>query len=162
MLFIIIGSSLYLLSILYRGIFCKPDCKISDIPFVGSLLVCLFSNIMASIGFYFLLEQETVDGANYSAILIIMSLLTAGVISGKFAFSHHDVATDERVLATGMSVILSVLFYLLFGSVSYYAGISDGIGDAPYLSIVIPLVMGLVLTWNTLHDFWDYRAIEEE
>jgi len=162
MLYLGVSAFLYLIAILFRGIRCKPDCRISDSRFMGPLFVCLFSNVLAGAGFHALLEMPATPEADYSSVLLIISLLTAGVISGKFAFTHHDVATDEVIITTGMSAILALLFYLLFGAVAYYAGLSKGIGDAPYISFSIPVVMWLVLTWNTLHDFWDYRAVDDE
>lgn len=99
---------------------------------------------------------------NYSSVLTILSLLAAGVIAGKFAFSHHEVASDERPLATALSILIVLLFYVLFGAVAYYSGISDGVSTAPLVEFLIPSIMGIVLISNTLHDYWDYLERDEE
>lgn len=159
---IVIGLILYLLAVGYRAVFCSIDTDLKDPHFVVPLCICMFANGLAGMGFAGLIAQPHEDGANYTAVLIILSLLTAGVISGKFAFTHHDLAHDEKVLGALMSLLLVILFYTLFGSVSYYAGLTESVSTAPFIYLSIPVIMVLVLIWNTIHDFWDYRAVWAE
>lgn len=103
-----------------------------------------------------------IAGADFSSVLSILSLLAAGVIAGKFAFSYHEVASDERFLATALSILIVLLFYVLFGAVSFYAGASETVSAAPKIELVIPAIMAIILFSNTLHDYWDYLERDEE
>lgn len=138
-----------------------PDIEISSPKYLIPLVFSLGSDCFAGYGFYFLIQVQPTPGADYSTVLSILSLLTAGVVAGKFAFSHQDVATDERVLATARSTLFLLLFYTFFGAVAFYSGISEKISEAPMIHIFIPVIMATLLITNTIHDYWDYLERDE-
>jgi hypothetical protein len=55
-----------------------------------------------------------------------------------------------------------LLFYLLFGAVSFYIGKSEQIHKVEYASTIVPVIMALILAVNSLFDFWDYNREKEE
>ena len=123
-----------------------------------SIIGCLF----ALIGFFLLSHADAHCGVDYNIILTVLALLSAGIISGFFTFSYQYSGDNDRWFPNLISVGFSLLFYLLFGAVSFYTGKSQNIHSIEYASTIVPIIMAIILVVNTLFDFWDYPYDSEE
>jgi hypothetical protein len=148
-------------ALVYRAHWCYPEIPISSPKYLSPLILSLVADCLAGFGFFALIQSAAPDNATYGNVLDILALLTAGVIAGRFAFSHQEVASDERVLATCLSALLLLLYYLLFGAVAYYSGISKEVSSAPMVHLFIPAILTAVLLANTIHDHWDFLKRDE-
>lgn len=156
MWFVAAAFLIYLVTIIFRTALCTPTIAVSNPRYWIPLSVALLADGVAGYGFNVLMQRSPTPDTSYSAVLTILSLLAAGVIAGRLAFSHQEIAQDERALGTSLSVLLALLLFLLFGAVAYYAGLSSDISAAPDIHIVIPVIMGVLLLANTVSDYWDY------
>jgi hypothetical protein len=162
MIFIVLAYFLYAGALIYRASACTPEIEVNDKKLVVPFIICIAADCLAAWGFSVLIAKMPITGADFDSVLSILSLLAAGVIAGKFAFSYHEVASGERPLATALSVLIVLLFYVLFGAVSYYSGASETVSAAPKIELVIPAIMAIILFSNTLHDYWDYLERDED
>ena len=124
----------------------------------GSLIcLSLIGSVCGLVGFLDLssLPVDT-QSTDYSQILTVLSLLATAVISGFFAWSFTDSVVEEIWLVTAVSACFYVLFYLLFGAISFYIGKSPSIHNAQYATTISAVIMWLILVVNVLLDFWDY------
>lgn len=161
MIFIALAYFLHAGALIYRAIACTPEIAVNDKKLLIPLFICIVADCLAAWGFSVLIARPPMLGADFGSVLSILSLLAAGVIAGKFAFSYHEVASDERPIATALSILIVLLFYVIFGSVSYYSGASETVSAAPRIELVIPIIMAIILFSNTLHDYWDYLERDE-
>jgi hypothetical protein len=121
----------------------------------------IIGNVIALFGFFKLSTGPANPSVEYSSVLTILSLLSAGVIAGNFTFSYQEAAADERLLPNLISSCFTILFLFLFGSVSFYMGKSAQVSRAEEITILGPLIMFLIMITNTIFDFWDYREVDE-
>jgi len=126
------------------------------------LVFCaMIPNVLVYIGLHNLLVCTENTGVDHSSILSVLSLLSAGVIAGNFAFSYQDASDDEIILPNAISLVFVNLFYLLFGAVTYYFAESTDVLSVSGFTWILPTIMTLILTANTLNNYWDYREVSE-
>lgn len=161
MCWILIAAAISSILIVIRG--CIYETRDFNIDWKWWLLIVgsLGANLFACIGFHDLMKSTENTGIDHSSVLSVLSLLAAGVIAGNFAFSYQEAAADERILPNAISLIFVNLFYLLFGSVSYYFAKSTDTIAIEGLVWVLPAIMTLILIANTLNNYWDYREVDE-
>ena len=80
------------------------------------LVLSACASTAAAVGFYFLLQPENPSKVDYSTILNVLSLLSAGAVAGFFAFSYQDAAEGEDLLPNLVSISFSLVLFFLFGS----------------------------------------------
>jgi hypothetical protein len=152
------GILLALLSMVLRATL-YPGREISlDRKYYALLCISLTGSVFGLLGFFHL-SQEPIDssGIDYSQILTVLSLLAAAIITGYFTFTYTEAASDERLLPSAISACFVLLFYLVFGALSFYMGKSAHIHNAPYSAYIGSAIMWVLLVANALCDFWDYR-----
>ncbi len=130
---------------------------ILDWRYYALLLLSLFGTLVAYLGFRQLAGVPVNEMVDYSQILTVLSLLAAGIITGYFTFTYEQSAADERFLPTALSTCFALLFYLVFGAISFYMGKSKQIHSTEGANTVGPIIMWVLLLANSFHDFWDYR-----
>lgn len=74
----------------------------------------LAANVLAFFGFMELMKDAVYTGINYSSVLSVLALLSAGVIAGNFSFTYQEAAADERLLPNAIAIIFVNLFHLLW------------------------------------------------
>lgn len=162
MIIVLFAYLLYSGAIIYRTRFCSPEIAISNYRFYSPLLLCIACDCIAAFGFSALFKGIPAESGQYSPVLTILSLLAAGVIAGKFSFSHHETSSDEKWLTSSLYLLIVLLFYVIFGAVSYYAGLTKSVSAAPGIQVIIPLIMAIILIANTIEDYWDYLERDED
>lgn len=159
MCLIAFALSLSLISIILRPIVYKSRSIPLNKYYYFILGISLIGTIAGLAGFK-QLSEASVDkdsGIDYSQILTVLSLLAAAVITGFFTFSYTEAASDEWFLPSAISACFSILFYVIFGALSFYMGKSSHVHNAPYANFIGSVVMWMLLVVNALFDFWDYR-----
>jgi len=159
---LVIGLILQLLTVVIRAIAYKNQqftfnwryYLLAGCSFIG----CVFGGV----GFYILAQATAQPGVDYGIILTVLALLSAGIISGFFTFSYQEADKNDEYFPNFICFGFILLFYLLFGAVSFYIGKSEQIHKAEYASTIVPVIMALILAVNSLFDFWDYNIIEKE
>ncbi len=121
--------------------------------------IAILGDIIALIGFIFLSYGQSNPCVEYSNVLTILSLLSAGAIASNFAFSYQTAKTDESSFTFLLAVGYKILFLLLFGSLSFYIGKSVQVSKAEWIQIIVPVIMFIIVFTNTIFDFWDYRDV---
>ena len=160
--FIILGCLIHLIVIVVRAIVVKQEQNKISARFWILLGVAILSTIIASYGFYLFLRLNPNEDNNYELILTILSLLSAGIISGYFTFSYRNSLKSEPILPNAISLCFTLLFYFLFGSVSFYMGKSQLIEGIEHVEWLIALIMFLLFLGNLLFDFWDYLQVNKK
>lgn len=156
---LIFGAAiLYTATLVVRGLFLDSKVALCSPKFWFPLLICLIANGIAFCGFWILANTPAVEPGNYESILSVLALLSAGVISGNFSFTHQESAEDENFLVSLIACFFVLLFYLIFTGVCFYSGKSTEIYSAPYATQLIPTIVFLVLMTNTFYEFWDHRT----
>ena len=158
---LIIAGIVSVTSIILRAMLHKTrnfDYGLKDWLILG---LSIIGNIIALFGFFNLSTGPANPCVDYSSVLTILSLLSAGVIAGNFTFSYQEAAADERLLPNLISACFTILFLFLFGSVSFYMGKSAQVSRAEGIAMLGPTIMFLILITNTIFDFWDYREVDE-
>lgn len=130
---------------------------VTSIGFLLPLLCCILANILAFSGFMLLTLDAPNPESRYDLILSVLSLLSAGVIAANFAHSHQEAAEGETWLSTALSALFALLFYVLFGAVCLYSGMSSEIHVAPFANVIIPIVAFMIMIANSIYDSWDWR-----
>lgn len=156
-----LGFVVHGVGILFRARLCTPAIPVKSPRYWLPLLASLAGDLLGGLGFLLLIQTAQPQETEYGDVLTVLSLLAAGVIAGKFAFSHQETAEDERALTAALSIIILFLFYSLFGAVSYYGGLSPDFRAAPMIEMIIPIIMVAVLFANTIHDYWDFLERDE-
>ena len=126
------------------------------------IVLSLIGSSIAFFGFRELANAPANASADYTSVLTILSLLAAGVIAGYYGFTFWEAAEDEYAVSNAISIGFTLLFYFLFGAVSFYMGKSENIHSAENIATIFPLIMSLILAVNAVYDFWDYRKEEED
>ena len=123
----------------------------------------VFAVAVASIGFILLAKGPDEGHSNDTSILTILALLSVGIIAGFFEFSYRMTHTERlhRFLSNAVAICFNVLFYLLFGAVSYYIGRSTDVENFKTATFIIPTIMGIILLGNTFFDYWDYISYRQ-
>lgn len=154
MLFIVGAFLAYLALISYRGFVFVPPVPAHERRYRLVLAGCLIADLTAAYGFYVLVRETPSQIGNYTLIVTALALLAAVAIIAKFAFPRERSAPYRRLSAWALSVLVTSVLYLLFGSISYYAKIvRDTNLSVAYL--FIPAVMLAILWINTVYDHWD-------
>lgn len=154
MLFIVGAFLAYLALISYRGSVFVPPVPAHERRYRLVLAGCLIADLTAAYGFYVLVRETPSQIGNYTLIVTALALLAAVAIIAKFAFPRERSAPYRRLSAWALSVLVTSVLYLLFGSISYYAKIvRDTNLSVAYL--FIPAVMLAILWINTVYDHWD-------
>lgn len=156
MLLVVLGFGLSLTAVLLRLTYGTRKIKL-DYWYYSLLLVSVVGTLVAYLGFRELASVVVNEAVDYSQILTVLSLLAAGIITGYFTFTYEQSAADERFLPTALSTLFALLFYLTFGSISFYMGKSKQIHSTEGANTVGPIIMWVLLLANSFHDFWDYR-----
>jgi NADH:ubiquinone oxidoreductase subunit 2 (subunit N) len=156
MSFVAVGFALSLIAVLLRLAYGTRNIKL-DRKYYTLLLISLIGTFLAFSGFRQLAGVAINETVDYSQILTVLSLLAAGIITGYFTFTYEQSAPDERFLPTALSTCFALLFYLVFGAISFYMGKSKDIHSTEGANTVGPLIMWVLLLANSFHDFWDYR-----
>jgi len=154
---VIAAAVIYIVTLVIRAFCLKRETTLGSAHFWGPLVVCVIANIIAYWGFWTLASGPADESVNYGSILSVLSLLSAGVIAGNFAFTHQEAASDETVIVTIIASCLISLFYMLFASVCFYSGKSIDIQSAPGAAVLIPTIVFVILLVNTFYEFWDFR-----
>ena len=98
--------------------FCLPrDFELSDCRFWMFLILSLAANWFAFLGFHELTNNHAISNGDYSTILEILALLSAGAIAGFWAIEYKDAALDETHILNIISAIFVLVFYVLFFSI---------------------------------------------
>ena len=158
-IFVSISGLICIFCIICRAVICGD--KKSNPRFTMLLLISLTGNIFAFFGFKLLIEQSPKVGIDYSNILLILSLLATGIITGNYTFTYQDSRTKDSIFPNVISIFFTILFYFLFGAISYYMGKSESISSIESVSLIIPIIMTLVIITNILFDYWDYLNEEK-
>jgi hypothetical protein len=164
MVLVLAGMFFAVLAIVMRAIVFRKSRRIEfGWQYYLLLMSALFGTMLGAAGFYMLTGTSinagtTSSAVDYSQILGILSLLTAGITAGFFSFSYNNTDTEEIVLPTILSVSFTVLFYLLFAAISFYMGKSKFVHNVEYADVFGPLIMWFLLVANMAYDFLDYRA----
>ncbi len=161
MCWLITGFTLQFVAILIRAIAYRNQNFAVNWKYALLTLLSINGCVLTLVGFIVLAHSPAQIGVDYSVILTVLSLISAGIISGFFTFSYQEAGKNDKYFPNIISVCFTLLFYLLFGAVSFYIGKSEEIHKAEYASTIVPIIMALILAVNTLFDFWDYN-IEEE
>ena len=156
MYFVVFGFLLSLVAVLLRLVYGTRRIPL-DGKYYGLLLISVIGTFLAYLGFRELASVAVNESVDYSQILTVLSLLAAGIITGYFTFTYEQSAADERFLLSLLSTCFALLFYLTFGSISFYMGKSKQIHSTEGANTVGPLIMWALLLANSFHDFWDYR-----
>ncbi|HEV7645805.1 MAG TPA: hypothetical protein VGO50_17835 [Pyrinomonadaceae bacterium] len=125
--------------------------------------LAMFGTGLAALGFFLLISDtpyvQTAGKAApaYSSAIGILSILAAGVTAGFFSFTYNNVGGKEVVLPTLISVCFVIMFYLVFGAISFYMGRDKGIHDIEFITPLGTIIMWLLLAANVGYDFLDYR-----
>lgn len=156
--YVFCGGFISIISVIFRAVIFNDRKKTTGCKYWGFMGIPIEGSVIGFIGFL-RLAHLPVDSSqiDYSQILTVLSLLATAVITGFFSWSFTESAKDENFIVTAISVCFIGLFYLLFSAISFYMGQSENIHNAPYAAILVPIIMWLLLTVNTLLDFWDYR-----
>jgi hypothetical protein len=154
---IIAISAIVLRSILYKTRNFNPDVKYRYIIYWA-----ITGNIVAYAGFLDMSFDLANPRGDYSSVLTVLSLLSAGVIAGNFTFTYQRSALDERFLPNMIAACFAILFLFLFGSLSFYIGKSVQVRNAEWMPWLGPSIMFIILFTNTLFDFWDYRQMDDD
>ncbi len=157
MYIVIVAAVIYIVALAIRALCLKRETALTSAHFWGPLVVCVIANVIAYWGFWTLASGPVDESVNYGSILSVLSLLSAGVIAGNFAFTHQEAASDEAVIVTIIACCFVSLFYLLFAGVCFYSGKSIDIQSAPGAAELIPTIVFVILLVNTFYEFWDYR-----
>ena len=157
MCLVIIAATIYIITLIIRALFCKKQNSVSSPKFWAPLVACMLANLIAYFGFLEMASGPPDITADYGSIVSVLSLLSAGVIAGNFAFTHQEAAMDEDVIVTAIAILFIVLFYLLFAGVCFYAGKSVDIQNATGAAKLIPTIVFVILLVNTLFEHWDFR-----
>jgi hypothetical protein len=150
------GFGLSLTAVLLRITYRTRNINL-DRKYYALLLISVIGTFVAYLGFRQLAAVAVNEAVDYSQILTVLSLLAAGIITGYFTFTYEQSAPDERFLPTALSTCFAVLFYLVFGAISFYMGKSKQIHSTEGANTVGPIIMWVLLLANSFHDFWDYR-----
>ena len=153
--FIVAAFLAYLALISYRGFVFVTPVPAHERRYRLVLAGCLTADLMAAYGFYALIRETPAQIGNYTLIVTALALLAAVAIIVKFAFPRERTAPYRRLSAWALTVLMTSVLYLLFGSISYYAKIvrDSNLGSVAYL--FIPAVMLAILWINTIYDHWD-------
>jgi len=138
------------------------ECKTLPWHYWTFVILSVGVTVAATVGFRFLLTASSPSGTDYSGVLNVLGLLSAGVIAGFFAFSFQDAASSEGILPNVISMCFALLFFVLFGSVCYFLGQWGKFNADTHVNTLVPVVMGLVLVGNVLYDFHDYVTVDGE
>ena len=98
MLFAGLGAALYALTQMIRYFRCPPATPVASALFLVPLVLCLLADALVAYGSIELLRRNSVGTADYMPVITVISLLTAGVIAGRFSITHQDAGDDERLL----------------------------------------------------------------
>ncbi len=60
-------------------------------------------------------------------------------------------------MPTLISVCFVIMFYLVFGAISFYMGRDKGIHDIEFITPLGTIIMWMLLAANVGYDFLDYR-----
>jgi hypothetical protein len=156
MLLVALGFGLSVVAVLLRLTYGTRRIKL-NLKYYTLLLISITGTFLAYLGFKRLAAVAVNEAVDYSQILTVLSLLAAAIITGYFTFTYEQSAADERFLPTALSTLFVLLFYLVFGSISFYMGKSKQIHTTEGANTVGPLIMWVLLLANSFHDFWDYR-----
>jgi hypothetical protein len=156
MLLVALGFGLSVIAVLLRLTYRTRKIKL-DYKYYILLLISVIGTFLAYLGFRQLAAVAVNEMVDYSQILTVLSLLAAAIITGYFTFTYEQSAADELFLPTALSTSFVLLFYLVFGSISFYMGKSKQIHTTEGANTVGPLIMWVLLVANSFHDFWDYR-----
>lgn len=158
--YVIAGCFINVCMIILRAIFIERCSNSVPLSFWLFLSISSSAILMSTYGFYLFISLPKNCSNDYTLILTILSLLSAGIISGFFTFSYNRSSKEERFLPNALAICFTTLFYLLFGAVSYYMGKSQLIESVEYVNILGAVIMGFILMGNLFFDFWDYISTD--
>jgi len=160
MIFTIIGLSLSLVSpLILRNFFLPRNYQLCCWRFGICLSLSLIGNMFAFFGFHFLINGPAIPCGDYSGVLEILALLSAGAIAGFWGIEYEKAYPDERLLLNFISALFVLVFYALFFFICFYIGKSEELQNTPCVSWVVPGIMLLLLEINAVIDIWDYRKL---
>ncbi|MBM3548664.1 MAG: hypothetical protein FJX54_17090 [Alphaproteobacteria bacterium] len=133
-----------------------PPVKKSDPLYVSILTGCLAADLVASYGFYELIQTQGAHIRSYSLIITTLALLAAVALIGKFSFSREGARPARRFGSWLSSMLVVVSLYALFGSIAYFSKVIQDTKIMQLAYLFIPAVMLIVLWINTGYDAWDY------
>jgi hypothetical protein len=164
---VLVGCLFGVLAIVLRAFVFKKDGRKIQFEKASSkwwyyllITMAMFGTALAALGF-FLLISDTPNTSkiapSYSSAIGILSILAAGVTAGFFSFTYNNVGGEEVALPTLISVCFVIMFYLVFGAISFYMGRDKGIHDIEFITPLGTIIMWLLLAANVGYDFLDYR-----
>lgn len=130
-------------------------------PFWRYVFLSLVGNFFAFLGFRCLAMSSHNSGQNYSGVVQVLALLSAGAIAGFWGISFEKAEYDEITFLNIISAFFVVIFYALFFSISFYIGKDPHLQPAPGVSWFVPGIMFLLLEINAVIDIWDYRKLRK-
>ncbi len=157
-----IGFVLQFAAILIRAIVYRNQYFVMNWKYTLLTLLSIVGCVLAFLGFSTFAHAPAQIGVDYSVILTVLSLISAGIIAGFFSFTYQEAGKNDKYFPNLISAVFALLFYLLFGAVSFYIGKSEQIHKVEYASTIVPVIMALILAANSLFDFWDYNREKEE
>jgi hypothetical protein len=159
---VLIGCLFGVLAVVLRAIVFRKDGRKITFGWWYYLLItmAMFGTVLAALGFFLLISDLPNAGKTvpaYSSAIGILSILAAGVTAGFFSFTYNNVGEKEIVLPTLISACFVIMFYLVFGAISFYMGRDKGIHDIEYITPLGTIIMWMLLAANVAYDFLDYR-----
>ena len=161
MCWLLLGFILQLLAVAIRATVYRNQHFTLSWSYAFLTILSIIGCVFAFVGFTIFAHAAVHPGVDYGIILTVLALLSAGIIAGFFTFSYQEAGNNDKCFPNFISIGFTLLFYLLFGAVSFYIGKSEQIHKVEYASTIVPIIMALILAVNSLFDFWDYN-IEEE
>ena len=152
-----IGWVLALLSVIFRSICLRERNFPLGCKFATCFCLWTLGNALAFFGLSSLASGPATPKVEYSSVLGVLSLLSAGAFAGFCAVEYERARENESGLLNFLSVLFMTLFYLLFSAICYYIGKSENMHQVEAVSYVIPIIMAILLEVNTVIDIWDYR-----
>jgi len=158
MYYVINGFLLALTAISLRAAL-FPGRKVTDCRlYFGLKVLAIFSTVIAGLGFSCMAHAPAdVSGADYSQVLSLLGVLAAAALIGFFTYKSSGTGAIGQTVA---SASFMGLFYLLFGAISFYLGMSTSMHQASGMGSLLPFIMWVFLVVNVLLDFADYPAAE--
>jgi hypothetical protein len=156
-----IAFALYAAFITFRYARFTPPIAKGEKTYLAILVGCLVADLLASYGFFVLIQIPPELTRTHNSILTGLALAAGIAVIGKFSFSREGAKRFPRLFTWAWPLALVFLFYLLFGWIAYESTIIRDTGYTALANIFIPVLMLSILWITTVFDHWDYAEKED-